>query len=126
MNLPNRFNDVIDGAAVGQEQVLRHSHRRLANQFVAFQFLQTVAIGLQPLGAEEAPEAARGNRLIEQAVKILFRINAVTRNTFGFEGLDECGERQSVKLLLIVAESIKMPDSGCFPASAPAGYRGSA
>jgi len=56
LDLPNGCRNVIDVAAVGQQQVLGHRHRRRAHLAVALEFLETVAVRLQPLGAEEALE----------------------------------------------------------------------
>jgi len=53
LNLPNRFNDVIHVPAVGEEQILREPDRRRADLPVAFQLIEALAIGFQPLGAKE-------------------------------------------------------------------------
>src|SRR2546426_10780413 len=71
LNLPNRFDDVIHVPAVRQEQILGHPDRRRADLPIAFQLLEALAIGFQPLGAEETLESARVDRLIEQAVEVL-------------------------------------------------------
>ena len=60
--------------AVGQEHVLGDGNGRLADLLVAFQLLEAVAVSLQPLGAPEPLEAARGDRLVEQAIVILLVI----------------------------------------------------
>ena len=60
---------------------------RLADLPVAFQFLEAVAVGLQPLGAPEPLEAARVDRLVEQAVVILLAIDAAAGDAFGVERL---------------------------------------
>ena len=72
LNLPNRLDDVIHVTAVGQEQILGHLDRRRAELPIAIQVLEGLAIGFQPLGAEEMLESARVDRLVEQAVKVMF------------------------------------------------------
>ena len=69
LNLPNRFDDVIHVPAVGQQQVLGHRDRCRADLPIAFQVLEALAVGFQPLGAEETLEAARVDRFVQQAVE---------------------------------------------------------
>ena len=83
LDSPDRFKDVIHVAAVGQQQRLAHPDGRLTDLLVAFELLEAIAIGFQPLGAEETLEAARVDRLVEQAVVILFVIAAAGRDAFG-------------------------------------------
>ena len=80
LNLANRFEDVVHVAAVGQEHVLGDGNGRLADLLVAFQLLEAVAVSLEPLGAPEPLEAARGDRLVEQAVVVLLAVHARTRH----------------------------------------------
>lgn len=54
VDLPDRLEDVIHVATVGQEQTLVHRHGRIANLLVAFQLMEAVAIRLETLRAEEA------------------------------------------------------------------------
>src|SRR5881394_1122619 len=76
LNLSNRLDDVIHVAAIRQEQILGHRDRRRADLPVAFEFLETLAPGFEPFGAEQALESARVDRLVEQAVEILLLISA--------------------------------------------------
>src|SRR5688572_18876695 len=59
LNLPNRFNDVIHVAAVSQKQILGQTDGRRADLTVAFEFMETLSPGLQPIGAEKTLESAR-------------------------------------------------------------------
>src|SRR5207244_9032033 len=77
---------------------------------IAFQLLETLAIGLQPSGAEKALESARVDRLVQQAVKILFVIAARTGDAFGVERLKELVAGQPAEMLRVVSEGIEMPD----------------
>src|SRR5882762_6564737 len=110
LNLPNRFNDVIHVPAVGQEQILGNGNRRRADLPVAFQFLEALAPGFQPRGAEETLESARIDRLVEQTVEILFVIAARTGDAFGVERFEELVAGQPVEMLRVVSEWIEMPD----------------
>ena len=68
MHLPDRFEDVIHVAAVGQEHVLAHRDGRFADPLVAFQFLEAFAVDLEAFGAPQPLVAARGDGFVEQAV----------------------------------------------------------
>ncbi|NQT19898.1 MAG: hypothetical protein HQ592_09345, partial [Planctomycetes bacterium] len=107
MNSPDRFDDVVYVAAVGQEQSLKQPDGRLTDLLVAFEFLEAVAIGFQPLGGEQTLEAARVDRLVEQAVVILFALAAARRDAFGAEGPDETVARQAVELICVVSERVE-------------------
>ena len=122
LDFPNRFNDVIHVPAVGQEQILGHGNRRRADLPVAFQLMEALAIGFQPLGAKETLEPARVDRLVEQTVEILFVITARTRDAFGVERFEELVASQTVEVVCVVSEWIEMPDR-CLAANAPAGCR---
>src|SRR5439155_14343522 len=61
-------------------------------------------------GAEKTLESARVDRLVEQAVKILFVIAARTGDAFGVERLKEPVARQPVEMRRVVSEWIEMPD----------------
>jgi len=52
VDLADGCEDVIDAAAVGQQQRLGHPRDRLANQLVARQFLKAVAVRFQSCRAE--------------------------------------------------------------------------
>src|SRR5207244_8740928 len=90
--------------------VLGHGNRRRAHLPVAFQLLKALTPGFQSLGAEEALESARGDRLVEQAVEVLLVIAARTGNAFGVERLKELVAGQPAEMLRVVSEWIEMPD----------------
>src|SRR5438093_11880124 len=52
LNPVNRFQDVIQVVALGQEQVLSYRNRPCANLAVAFQLVEAIAIAFEPLGVE--------------------------------------------------------------------------
>jgi len=106
LNLPNRFHDVIHVPSLSQEHILRQPDRRRADLPVAFQFLETLAPGFQPRGTEETLESARVDRLVEQAVKILFVIAARTGDSFGIQRLEEFITGESMEMFRVISEWI--------------------
>src|SRR5439155_10653901 len=83
---------------------------RRADLSVALEFVEALAIGFQPLGAEETLESARVDRFVEQTIEILFVITARTGDAFGVERFDELVTGQSIELFRVVSEWIEMPD----------------
>ena len=90
---PDRFDNVIHVATVGEEQGLRHADRRLADLLVAFKFLEAIAVRLQPFRGEQTSESTRIDRLVDQPVVILFVITAAAGDAFGAESLYEFAAR---------------------------------
>ncbi len=82
MDLGHRFDDMIDAAALGQEQVLGHGDRRGADFAVAFQLVQAFPVTLQALRSEEALVAAGMDGFIEEAVKVLLLVAAAAGDAF--------------------------------------------
>ena len=80
VDLPDRLDDVIQVAAIGEQHALAHGQGRLADLLVALQFTEAVAIRLQALGAPKPLEPARGDGLVEQSVVIFLVIHAAARD----------------------------------------------
>jgi hypothetical protein len=108
--LANRFNDLIHVSAVGQEHVLGHGHGGGADLPIPLELVEALPIGLQPLSREEAFKPARLDRFIEQAIEVLFLVTARAGDPFRTKGVGELVAGQTMKLLRVIPEWIKMPD----------------
>jgi hypothetical protein len=104
------LEDVVEVGAIGQEQVLGDGDGGIADLAIAFELLETVAVGFEPLGAPEPFEPAGGDRFVEQALVVLLAIDPTAGNAFGRHGFGELIAREAVEMGGIIAERIEMPD----------------